>query len=170
MRADRTSAARRVDVRSAGSGTERGPDLAHGRAIRWPAASIDPSQSTRGIQHHVAAELVRVFADACQATPVAQGTRQADPVPGLDDREPPRPSPESEHPVGDASRVTQDPDAQVEPAFEDRDRRRRCEGNADDTAIQGVALCSDLHEVLIARDSTEVAHEHQHHRLAAELR
>lgn len=170
MPGDRTSAALRVGVRSAGSSAERGPNVADRRAISGPAASIDPVQPACGVQHHVTAELIRVVADASETSPVTQGTRQSDPGPGVDDREPPRPSPEPEHPIGGASRVTQDRDVQVESAFEDRDRRRRCEGDADDTAIQGVALCSDLHEVLIARDSAEVTHEDEHHRLAAELR
>ena len=46
----------------------------------------------RGVQHHAAVELVRVFADRCETSPVMQGTPQADPGLGVDDREPPRPA------------------------------------------------------------------------------
>ncbi len=146
------------------------PDVGDGGAIGRPTASVDPPQPALGIEYDIAAELAWILAYTAEAPPPPQGARQADQVPRVQDRERPRDPSEPEHVVGDTVRVAQDGDIQAEAAFEHRDRPGGRERDADHASRQALSLCSDLHEVLVAGNSAEVAHEHQHHRLAPEFR
>lgn len=151
-------------------GVDGSSNVVDGGAICRPSAPVDPAQPALGVKDHVATELAWVFTDTSETAATCQCAGEADPVSRSDGCEPPPPSSESEYAVCDSIRVAQDRDAQVQPAFEDRDRGRRRKRDADDTAFDGVSLGSDLHEVLVAGDSAEVAHEHQHHGLAAKRR
>lgn len=157
-------------LRSSGRREQRCPDVVHGGAIRRPAASVNPPHPAFGIEHDIAAELAWILAYTAETPPPAQGARQAYQVPRVEDRARPRDPSEPEHVVGDTFRVAQDGDVQAEAAFERRDRCRGRERDPDHASRQAVSLCSDLHEVLVAGNSAEMAHEHQYHRLASELR
>lgn len=143
------------------------PDGVDAWPVRREAAAIDPPHSQVRVDDHVATELAGILRRHPEPPAPSDRGEQPRPVSRVEEGAPAGAPPEPEGVVGNAIRIAEHRHSEVEGPLEDRHRRRGGKRHADHASGQAGPLRSDLHEVLIAGHSTEVAHEDEHHGLAA---
>lgn len=141
-------------------------NLRHGWPVGGVAASVDPPESVPRVHDRVSAELARILARPLDTAAAVRCGDKAPPVGGARERLPAAAT-ETKLAIPGPVGVTQNRYTKLKGGFEERDRRRRGERDANDATRKSYALFSDLDEVLVAGRSAQVSHEDEHHCLTA---